>query len=288
MAQESLSATTIVIPAYNEERGIGPVIDELRAVLDAASLSYEILIVDDGSADATAEIARAKGVTVVRHPRNMGYGAALKTGIRRAQYDLVAITDADGTYPAPALPGLIAAMRDVDMAVGARTGGDVHIPLARRPAKWVLNQVANYLSGTKIPDLNSGLRVFKRDVAQSFFRLLPNGFSFTTSITLAMLTSGHPVLFVPIDYRPRAGRSKIRPVRDTLGFLSLIVRTVMYFNPLRIFMPLSLLFLGAGVAKTAYDVATALNVSTSDMLLVMTGILIGTLGLLADLIDKRL
>jgi hypothetical protein len=179
-------------------------------------------------------------------------------------------------------------MRDVDMAVGARIGGDVHIPLARRPAKWVLNQVANYLSGTKIPDLNSGLRVFKRDVALSFFRLLPHGFSFTTSITLAMLTNGYPVQFVPIDYRPRAGRSKIRPIRDTLGFLSLIVRTVMYFNPLRIFMPLSLLFLGTGIIKTTYDVITALNITTSDMLLVMTGILIGTLGLLADLIDKRL
>jgi len=284
----SLPATSVVIPAYNEERGIGPVIDELRATLDAAGLAYEIVIVDDGSTDATAEIAEGKGVTVVRHPQNMGYGAALKTGIRRARHDVIAITDADGTYPAAALPDLIAALRHVDMAVGARTGADVHIPLARRPAKWALNQAANYLSGTRIPDLNSGLRVFKRDVALTFFRLLPNGFSFTTSITLAMLTNGYPVQFVPIDYRPRAGRSKIRPIRDTLGFLSLIVRTVMYFNPLRIFLPLSLLFLGAGALKTAYDVLTVQNVTTSDMLLLVTGILIGTVGLLADLIDKRL
>jgi glycosyltransferase involved in cell wall biosynthesis len=278
----------VVIPAYNEEHGIGPVIDELRAALDAAGLAYEIVIVDDGSTDATAAIAREKGVVVVKHPRNMGYGAALKTGIRRAQHDLIAITDADGTYPAAALPVLVAAMRHVDMAVGARTGADVHIPLARRPAKWALNQVADYLSGTNIPDLNSGLRVFKRDVALVFFRLLPNGFSFTTSITLAMLTNGYPVQFIPIDYRPRAGRSKIRPIRDTWGFLSLIVRTVMYFNPLRIFVPLSLLFLGTGALKTTYDVLTAQNVTTSDMLLLVTGIIIGVLGLLADLIDKRL
>ena len=159
----------------------------------------------------------------------------------------VVITDSDGTYPNDRIPELAAMMTDWDMVVGARTGDEVRVPLVRRPAKWALNMLANVLVETRIPDLNSGLRVFRREVVLRFLPILPNGFSFTTTITLAMLSEGYRVTFVPIDYYARQGRSKIRPVYDTLNFLQLIVRTVLYFNPLRVFLPLSLFFFGAGL-----------------------------------------
>ena len=149
------------------------------------------------------------------------------------------------------------------------------------------NQVANYLVGGKIPDLNSGLRVFKKSIALQFFNLLPSGFSFTTTITLAMLSNDYLVAYVPIPYAARIGSSKIRPIRDTVHFLGLILRTFMYFSPLKMFIPVSLVFLGAGLAKTTFDVVSHQNITSSDLLLLVTGTTIGMMGLLADLIDKR-
>jgi glycosyltransferase involved in cell wall biosynthesis len=282
-----------VIPAYNEAEGIAGVLSELDKVLAESGLAYEILVVDDGSTDDTASIAEQSSSDrerqrVLRHGVNRGYGAALKTGLRAARGEWVVITDADGTYPNDRIPELAAMMPDWDMVVGARTGDEVRVPLLRRPAKWALNTLAQMLLGTRIPDMNSGLRLFRRDLALHFMPILPNRFSFTTTITLAMLSEGYRVAFVPIDYYARTGRSKIRPLYDTLNFLQLIIRTVLYFNPLKVFLPLSLFFFVAGLAVGLVSklvFGQLLDVTT--IVLVVTGVQILMLGMLADLIDKR-
>ncbi len=284
-APEPLS---VIIPAYNEAGGIGEVVRRVQPVLASLGRETELLVVDDGSADDTAALAEEAGARVVRHAQNRGYGASLKTGIREANSDLVAILDADCTYPPEALPDLLDPMEGNDMVVGARKKGKVHIPLIRRPAKAVLRLLASYLSGHHIPDLNSGFRVMRRPVVSRFMGMLPNGFSFTTTITLAMLVSGFGVRYVDIEYHARTGSSHIRPIRDTLGFFSLILRTVMYFNPLRFFLPLATAFVLAGGAVfllSWHYLDRPLD--TTSLLLMVTGVQLGGLGMLADLIAKR-
>ncbi len=280
---------SIIIPAYNEGDGIAEVVERVSRVMDdRPKETWELLVVDDGSADATAERAEAAGARVIRHPVNRGYGASLKTGIRRAQHAHVAILDADCTYPPEALPELLREAPERDMVVGARTKGKVHIPLVRRPAKAFLRWLASYLSGYRIPDLNSGFRVMRRKVVKRYLGLLPNGFSFTTTITLAMLVSGFAVKYVDIEYHKRTGRSHIRPIRDTLGFFALILRTVMYFNPLRIFIPAALLFMSAGLAVFLLTWAYLERpLDTTSLLLIVTGVQLGAVGMIADLIARR-
>jgi glycosyltransferase involved in cell wall biosynthesis len=280
------AALAAVIPAYNEEVGIGPVLDGLKDALERGGWPFEIIVVDDGSSDRTAQIAAARGAAVVQHPVNKGYGAALKSGIRRAAAPYILIIDADGTYPSDAIPKLLDLARDNDMVVGARTGASVHIPMVRRPAKWFLTRLATYLSSTKIPDLNSGLRIFRRDRAVHFFPILPAGFSFTTTITLALLCNDYRVAYVPIDYSKRSGRSKIRPIRDTLNFLVLILRAILHFNPMRIFFPASLVILGAFSASLAWDLLVRADLTEKTLILLFAGLQILAIGLLADMISK--
>jgi glycosyltransferase involved in cell wall biosynthesis len=286
--QRPQSGVSAVVPAYQEEGAIGNVVREIRGVLERAGVPFEVLVVDDGSTDATAERAREAGAEVVRHDANRGYGAALKTGIRRARHETVAILDADGTYPLEALPALLAHAGEADMVVGARTGGRVAMPQARRFPKWVLRRLANYLAGRRIPDLNSGLRVFRRSAVLDFFHILPSGFSFTTTITLALLSDDYEVRYVPIDYNPRVGRSKISPVRDTTGFLFLIVRTIMYFNPLKVFGPVSLVIFLAGFVLLAYRLIFEHDVGQLEILLLVVSLQIGMTGVLADVLIRRL
>lgn len=280
---------SVVIPAYNEEKAIEMTLAGLDDILKPLGIQYEIVVVDDGSIDRTAEIAAAKGVKLIRHNVNKGYGASLKSGIRAASYDYILMIDADGTYPLDQIPLLIKEAGNYDMVVGARTGRDVKISSARRPAKFILNKLAEYLSETKIPDLNSGLRIFKKDVVLRFFYILPSGFSFTTTITLALLVNDYSVSFVPINYYKRIGKSKIRPVKDTFNFMLLIIRTVLYFNPLKIFIPVSLSLFIAGIFVFLYShyfLDRIMDVAT--ILLLVTSIQVAAIGLLADLIDKRL
>ena len=224
------------MPAYNEESCVAEELKLIKKTMDDSDYTYEIILVDDASVDKTAEIvAQFDWVKLVPHFQNKGYGAALKTGIQKAKHDVIIITDADGTYPHAEIPRLLGDIDDYDMVVGARTGKGVKIPLIRRPAKWCINRLANYLTGMKIPDLNSGLRIMKKNVIEKFLRFLPNGFSWTSTITLAMLTNNYQVKYTPIAYHKRSGRSKIRPIRDTLNFLQLIIRTVVYFEPLKVF-----------------------------------------------------
>jgi glycosyltransferase involved in cell wall biosynthesis len=258
--------------------------------MNAAGIVHEILVVDDGSDDDSGDQARSCGVRVLRHPENRGYGAALKTGIRHALYDTIAITDADGTYPNEQLPKLAQLLWEsqYDMVVGSRTGDGVHIPLIRRPAKWVLGSLANYLAGTQIPDLNSGLRVFRKEVAEEFRQYLPSSFSFTTTLTLALLTNGYTVQYVPITYSKRVGQSKINPIKDTLNIVGLIVRTVMYFAPLRVLLPISaaLLFL-AFLVLIGSALFTPKIMDVTVIVITMTALQIAVVALVADLIEKR-
>lgn len=289
-----IRGVTIVVPAFDEERGIEGVVHRLLA-LDLGRPT-ELVVVDDGSRDGTAAkldalAAREPRIRALRHPRNLGYGAALKTGIARAKHDVVVITDADGTYPEDRIVDLLAAIDDgADMAVGARTGAEVNIPLVRRPAKAVLRWIAAYLASTPIPDLNSGMRAMRKDLVLRYKSILPQGFSFTTTITLASLTNGHRVDYVPIDYAAREGRSKIKPIRDTLGFLGLILRTVLYFNPLRIFYPVALAVGLLFTVSLVYDIFIVdgrPDLGDKTVLLFVAFVQVLTLGLVADLIDKK-
>jgi glycosyltransferase involved in cell wall biosynthesis len=284
---------TVVIPVYNEEKYIEATIAEVAGVLEKSPIeNYEIIAVDDGSTDATARVLKENKAglpfTLIVHDQNRGYGASLKSGIRKSKYHIIAITDADGTYPIKEIPRLYREIEHCDMVVGARTGKSVKIPLVRRPAKWLLAKLANYLTESKIPDLNSGLRLFRKNDALRLRSVLPNGFSFTTTITLAMLTNDMEVKFIPIDYMKRTGKSKIRPIRDTLNFIQLIVRTVLYFNPLKVFAPAAFLLLLASAGIFLYS-ALAMDriLDTTVAILLVSAIQVLSIGMIADIIDKR-
>lgn len=278
---------TVIIPCYNEVHGIAAVVEEIRGVLSQHAIDAEILIVDDGSSDGSAAAAAKTGARVVRHRSNRGYGAALKTGILAARHPFIVIIDADGTYPARYIPELLQLLERSDMAVGARVGANVNIPLVRRPAKWLLNRLANYLSTSKIPDLNSGLRAFRRDIATQYFGILPNQFSFTTTITLAMHCDKYSVAYLPIDYLPRKGKSKIVPW-DAASFLVLILRTAMLFRPLRVFLPVVLICLLYGIVKMSIDFTHQPNISASALLALGSALQILLIGMVGDAIATRL
>src|SRR5690606_38954768 len=274
------NAVSVVIPAYNEAAHLAAEVRAVEAVMRETGWDFEIIVVDDGSSDGTAEEGIRAGARVLRHKRNRGYGAALKRGIAAARFDWILITDADGTYPASAIPALLDAAAESDMVVGARTGESVKIPLARRPAKAFLRVLASYLAGQKLPDLNSGLRLMRRDLVERYVHLLPSGFSFTTTITLASACNDHQVTYVPIDYRARLGESKIRPWR-AYEFTLLILRTIVFFNLLKAFIPLGALFMLVGLAKFAYDVLLR-NLSEGAVFSMLRALIVWAVGLLAD------
>lgn len=287
-----MQPVSVIIPAFNEAAAIGPVLGQLKEALNQANIVAEVIVVDDGSQDQTADLAETcDGVTVLRHRINKGYGASLKTGIRHANSDIICITDADGTYSSEYIPQLIHRLvtDEYDMIVGARIGDHVSIPRTRRPAKWALGKLASFVAGEPIPDLNSGLRVFRRDVALRLFHMLPNKFSFTTTITLAMITNQYLVEYMPINYYARIGKSKIRPVQDTLNFIQLVMRIALYFAPLKIFMPLSLFLLVLGVAWALFTkIVLGQLADISTLVIVMSSFQVAMIGLLAELINRRL
>jgi glycosyltransferase involved in cell wall biosynthesis len=264
-------------------------------------MAHEIIVVDDGSSDQTAAEALRARARVLKHPANRGYGAAIKTGILAAKYDTIVITDADGTYPAEEIPPLVAKLELADMVVGARTGTDVHIPLMRRPAKSFLTWLATRIVGQSIVDLNSGLRAFRRDCARQYFSILSDRFSFTTTITLALLSDDYLVVYHPVNYYKRVGRSKISP-RHFLDFTILVLRMAMLFHPLRIFAPLAFLCGFLGTLKVVYDVVSIFLraghfdwsllyqpvLSTSAILLLLVGLQLLLIGMVADGVVRRI
>ncbi|GAX60445.1 glycosyltransferases [Candidatus Scalindua japonica] len=278
---------SIVIPAYNEEDVIADQIKDVHKVMEQTEWIYEVIVVNDGSTDGTAKQVMEQNAKLCNLPHNLGYGAALKTGIKEARSEYIVIIDADGTYPTTAIPVLLEKAHEYDMVVGARTGKDVNIPFVRKPAKWFLNFLANYLSGKHIPDLNSGLRVFRKSLIENFINILPSGFSFTTTITLAMSCNDYQVYYHSIDYYQRVGKSKIMPIH-AYYFLLLIIRTIVYFNPLKVFLPLGGIFFITGIVKFIYDVIQW-HLSESlllGMLCMLSAGTIWSIGLLADLISK--
>ncbi|MBX7158511.1 MAG: glycosyltransferase family 2 protein [Verrucomicrobiae bacterium] len=276
---------SILIPAYNEEQSIAKTIQSLLSQMDSRT---EIIVINDGSQDKTREIAKNFPVIVLENESNQGYGASLKKGLLQARYDWILIADADSTYPLEDIPKLLEDKEKYAMVVGARTGKVVQVPLLRRPGKWLITRLAEYLSGRKIPDLNSGFRVFQKEIAMRFFTLFPDGFSFTTTITLALLTNHYPVKFVPINYHKRVGNSSIHPIRDFINFTILIIRICAYFKPLNVFMPPALLLIFLGLIKGYIDYTGQGHLGLLSITMALTGIQMIFIGLLADLIDRRM
>tara|TARA_B110000444_G_C18847832_1_gene603264 strand:- start:3311 stop:4210 length:900 start_codon:yes stop_codon:yes gene_type:complete len=282
---------TLIIPAYQEENGIEATLSEIIKLKDKGFID-EIIIVDDGSKDKTKEIvASYDDIKLIRHKKNKGYGASLKTGINNSSNDIICITDCDGTYPSDQIPILIEKLikNDLDMIVGARTGKIVKIPLIRKPAKWFIGKLANWVSGNNIPDINSGLRLFKKKSFIPFHGIVPNGFSFTTTITLGMISGGYKIDFHPIEYGKRIGKSKIRPFRDTLNFIMLILRIGLYFSPLKIFLPISFALLSSSIIWGLYSKYIIGQLADLSVLIIaMTGFHILAISLIAELINNRL
>jgi glycosyltransferase involved in cell wall biosynthesis len=293
---------SVIIPAFNEEDAVSGQVETIKEVLATHNIAHEILVVDDGSQDRTADFARQAGARVIQHKENLGYGASLKTGIKSALYDKIVIIDSDGTYPADQIPEMLNKLAGADMVVGSRTGNNVHIPLIRKPAKWVLGWLAARIAGRKIPDLNSGLRAFRRNVAKQYFPLLPNGFSFTTTITLAMLADEYSIIFHKINYYKRIGKSKIVP-RNFMDFTILVLRMAMLFQPLKIFIPLSVFCGFLGTSKTVFDLILLYQrvttfgqstlfsqsiISTSAILLLLVSLQLLLIGMVTDALLRRM
>ncbi|KAB8319023.1 glycosyltransferase family 2 protein [Tolypothrix campylonemoides VB511288] len=281
-------AFSLVIPVYNEEKSIAATLKNLRHVLELANCEYEIIVVNDGSTDGTGDILRSYiDLRIIEHVRNRGYGAALKTGIRQAKYPIIAITDADATYPNERIPELVALTNNADMVVGARIGSKVNYSNLRKIPEWFLVRFAEWIAMRSIPDLNSGLRVFRKSVVEEFLNILPDSFSFTTTVTLAMLTNHYIVHYVPIDYHHRVGKSKIKPLQDTLRFIQLILRTGVYFAPLRVFLPVAGLFFFGFLITLYQDIFIRRDLTERTLILFVAATQLGMFALLADMIDKR-
>jgi glycosyltransferase involved in cell wall biosynthesis len=294
-ASQAAPYVTIVLPCYNEEGHVIAEIERISAAMDVSGYSYELLCVDDASTDETLarlyEAApRFPKMEVVHFHRNGGSGTVRRIGTQRARGEIVVWTDADMTYPNERIPELVQILEKdptIDQVVGARTTEQGTYKVLRVPAKWFIRKFAERLTGAKIPDLNSGLRAFRREVSLPYLRLLPPGFSCVTTITMSFLANQHELYFLPIDYYKRAGKSKFKFGKDAYRYILQILRMTMYFNPLKALMPVALTLLGVGIVKAVYDVsANHFKIATDTVLVFVTGLLIASLGLLADLIVR--
>jgi glycosyltransferase involved in cell wall biosynthesis len=286
---------TIVLPCYNEQDHVLAEIDRITKAMDMTSFSYELLVIDDKSTDNTLAVLREAAprypqMRLMPFRRNGGSGTARRIGTGEAYGRIVVWTDADMTYPNERIPEFVQYLLDnpdVDQVVGARTTEQGTYKFLRVPAKWAIRKIAERLASTKIPDLNSGLRAFRRDVALPYLRLLPPGFSCVTTITMSFLSNQHPVDYLPIDYAKRAGQSKFHFVKDAYRYILQVLRMVMYFNPIKVLMPLALWLFFGGVVKAVVDmIRYDWHIATSTLLLIMSGLLIGAMALLADLIVR--
>jgi glycosyltransferase involved in cell wall biosynthesis len=286
---------TIVLPCFNEQDHVIEEVERICAAMDASDLSYELLAIDDASTDATLALLeealpRFPHMRLMPFRRNGGSGTARRIGTMDARGEIVVWTDADMTYPNERIPELVSMLVDdptYDQVVGARTSEEGSHKLLRVPAKWVIRKIAERLSNSSIPDLNSGLRAFRRSVSLPYLRLLPPGFSCVTTITLAFLSNQHDIKYVPIDYAKRSGTSKFHFVKDAYRYILQVLRMVMYFNPLKVLMPLALWLVGIGLAKAVYDLFAHFGrFAVNTVLIFITGMLIGALALLADLIVR--
>jgi len=274
---------SVVIPAFNEEETIGDVVARIRRV----GPGFEILVVDDGSSDATAERAKAAGATVIRNPYNLGNGASVKMACLRAKGDVIVMLDADGQHPAEAIPMLLADIGDYDMCVGARTSLS-KTSRFRDLGNFALNHLASWISGTKVVDLTSGFRAIKRDLLLEYIHLFPTRYSYPTTITMAMLQGNHFVKYVPVDtiQKREFGTSNIRPVHDFLRFVRIMIRLVILFSPRRFFLPLALIAFLGGIGMGIYQLLRTGGIQASALLLILSAVSFFCFGILAEQIAE--
>jgi len=268
----------------NEEEALASVIDQITKAMKATSYRYEILVVDDGSRDRTANIAEEKGVRLVKHARQKGSGAARRTGVAQAKGEIVAVLDADGTYSPEDIPKLLEMFPEYDQVNGHRTSEAGTLKFLRAPVKYLIRKLACYLSKTDIPDLNTGLKVFKRDIMLRYLWVIPDGFSCVTTMTLAFLCNGYNVGWVKTGYHSRLGKSKFHPIKDTYQYLLTVIRLILYFNPLSVFFPAGSVFVVLGLIHWAFVKLTEGEGVFLGPVLVTIGFLMFVLGFLADLI----
>ena len=279
---------TVVLPVYNESGHLRAEIDRISGALETSPYTFEIIVVDDGSTDGSSEqLTAIPGIRVIRFGENRGTGSARKAGTNAARGRVTVWTDADMTYPNDRIPQLVKELDGYDHVVGARTSEQGTMKVFRVPTKWFIRKLAAFLVERDIPDLNSGLRAFRTDVGQQFTHLLPPGFSCVTTLTMAFLTNGYSVKYVPIEYRARSGRSKFHWWRDTQRYILQVVRMMLSYNPLRIFLPLGM-FLGVlGLAKLAYDwSARDFHLAANTLLVLFASFQVLAIGLLADLVVR--
>ncbi len=279
---------SVILPVYNERGHLRTEIDRVAAALTASPYTFEIIVVDDGSNDGSeVDLPTIEGIRLIRHSANRGSGTARRTGTTAARGRIVVWTDVDMTYPNDLIPDIVAQVDGCDHVVGARRSEEGTKRFFRVPAKWFIRRLASYLTDTDIPDLNSGLRAFRRDVAMQYVHHLPAGFSCVTTLTMSFLSNGYQVKYVPIDYFPRAGTSKFHWWRDTKRYLLQVVRMSLSYNPLKVFMPigLALLFLGSG--KLVYDwIDKDFRLAANTLLILLASLQAISVGLLADLVVR--
>lgn len=279
---------SVVLPVYNEVGHVADEIGRIRAALDASPYSYEIVVVDDGSTDGSAEILhQMDGIRLITFAENRGTGWARRTGTREARGRVVVWTDVDMTYPNDEIPALVKELEGYDQVAGARRTEEGSLKAFRIPTKWAIRKLASYLAATDIPDLNTGFRAFRRSVALQFLHLLPKGFSCVTTMTMAFLANGYAVKHVPIDYFPRSGRSKFHWWSDTYRYFLQVIRLVMSYDPLRIFVPVAIALTLAAMGKVSYDlVAHPLRIATNTLVLFFAALQTFAIGLIADLVVR--
>lgn len=284
----NLYGFSVVVPAFNEGQAVGEVVQRIIATMQSTGKPFEVIVVDDGSNDDTVDGATRGGATVISHPQNAGYGAALKTGITQARYDHIVITDADGTYPIDRIPDLMAHADRFDMVVGARTGVHYRESWVKEPARIILGAMVEWVTGTSIPDVNSGLRVFRTALARQYFHVISQGYSFTTTITLAALSNGYFVKYLPIEYHRRVGSSKVRLARDIPRTTQIVLQACVYYNPIKLFLTFAVgSALLAMVSWALWLLTFAAPIGVMAALFTVSVVHFVALGMLADLIRVR-
>jgi glycosyltransferase involved in cell wall biosynthesis len=279
---------SIVLPVYNEKGHLRAEIDRIRAAMDASEFSYELVVVDDGSNDGSGEALREiEGIRLIQFLTNRGSGSARKYGTRAARGRIVVWTDVDMSYPNDLIPELIREMEGYDQVVGARTTEEGTHKAFRVPAKWFIRKLASYLVQTPIPDLNSGMRAFRRDVALQYVSQLPTGFSCVTTITMTFLAHGYTVRYWPIAYAERAGTSKFHWWTDTRRYLLQVIRMTLSYDPFRVFLPVGFVLSAVGVVKLGYDVTqNDFKVAINTLLIFLAAFQVFVVGMLADLVGR--
>lgn len=277
---------SVVLPIFNERGHVHDEIERIHKGLADSQYSYEIIVIDDGSSDGSGDdLEGVEGIRLIRFLHNRGSGFARRVGTEEARGSVVVWTDADMTYPNDQIAGLVDELPGHDQVVGARTSEQGTKKAVRVPAKWFIRTLASFLTGTKIPDLNSGFRAFRRDVALQYLSLLPAGFSCVTTLTMAFLANGYSVKYIPIDYARRAGTSKFHWWSDTRRFATQVIRMTMLYNPMRVFMPLGFVVFLTGVGKVVYDLITKdFRLGTNTLALLLAAAALFIVGMLADLI----